>query len=82
MHHASLLSKKNEGLCFIGTTIGGIQGSREWSRNADTRLWVKNAIAKCHTGETRSPSGRTNRCKVAGSYEKEKDSGVHVGEKD
>ena len=81
-HHAGLLSRKNGGLCFIGTTIGEIQGRREWTKNADTRLWVKNAIRRCHTGEMRSPSGRTNLRKVASSYEKEKDSVVHVDEKD
>ena len=81
-HHAGLLSRKNEGLCFIGTTIGEIQGRREWTKNADTRLWVKNAIRRCHTGEMRSPSGRTNLRKVASSYETEKDSVVHVDEKD
>jgi hypothetical protein len=73
---------RTEDFVSLVLPFGEIQGRREWTKNADTRLWVKNAIRRCHTGETRSPSGRTNLRKVASSYEKEKDSGVHVGEKD
>jgi len=56
-HHTSPILWKNEGPFFTGTTIGGIHGRQEWTRNANTRLWVKNVICKCRTGETGSPSG-------------------------
>ena len=54
MHRTSLISGKNERLCFMGTIIDGIQGRQEWTRSADTRLWMKNTIHKCRTDETTS----------------------------